>query len=118
MGEQDSGVSSISVTIQKHCPPNTPTTRKFRFEMSGSRNFQWDHFLVSRFGTKLNRSAPFLFRVFRGLNSEWTRLSETVPTALGGRDDVPGVPNISAAAWIYVQLRRAEPDAPYHRLWR
>jgi len=55
--------------------------------MSGSRNFQWDHFLVSRFGTKLNRSAPSLFRVFRvlsGLNSEWTRLLETPGTTASG----------------------------------
>jgi len=42
-------------------------------------------------------------------------LSQTRPTTAGGRDDVPGVPNISAAAWIHVQLRRAEPDAPYRR---
>jgi len=64
----------LSRNDSQHCPLNTPNTRKCRVEMSGSRNLQWDHFLVIRFGTKLNRSAPSLFRVLSGLNSEWTRL--------------------------------------------
>jgi len=74
----------LSRNDSKHCPRNTP---KFRFKISGSRNFQRDHFLVSRFETKLTRSAPSLFRVFcvmSGLNSESTRLrnlSEPLKTA-------------------------------------
>ena len=81
----------------KHCPLNTPNTRKFRVEMNG--NFQSGHFLFSFF----NQIAPSFFRVFRvfsRLNSKCIRLSFVVVLFAGIHagfaEEIPKVIRIGA----------------------